>query len=43
MSTYLKEKPICLLEQLVVTKYPGDTVDILDREVGSLVYKHPEN
>ncbi|SNG12124.1 DNA alkylation repair enzyme, truncation [Streptococcus pneumoniae] len=30
------------LEQLVVTKSWWDTVDILDRVVGSLVYKHPE-
>ncbi|SNK87598.1 DNA alkylation repair enzyme, truncation [Streptococcus pneumoniae] len=42
MQSYLKETDLPKLEQLVVTKSWWDTVDILDRVVGSLVYKHPE-
>ncbi|TVW15680.1 DNA alkylation repair protein, partial [Streptococcus pneumoniae] len=40
--SYLKETDMTKLEQLVVTKSLWDTVDILDRVVGSLVYEHPE-
>nr|WP_150818586.1 DNA alkylation repair protein [Streptococcus pneumoniae] len=42
MQSYLKETDLPKLEQLVVTKSWWDTVDILDRVVGSLVYEHPE-
>nr|WP_180687853.1 DNA alkylation repair protein [Streptococcus pneumoniae] len=42
MQSYLKETDLPKLEQLVVTKSLWDTVDILDRVVGSLVYEHPE-
>nr|WP_308133132.1 DNA alkylation repair protein [Streptococcus pneumoniae] len=42
MQYYLKETDLPKLEQLVVTKSWWDTVDILDRVVGSLVYEHPE-
>ncbi|HES9897297.1 DNA alkylation repair protein [Streptococcus pneumoniae] len=42
MQSYLKETDLPKLEQLVVTKSWWDTVDILDRVVGSLVYKHAE-
>nr|WP_308215306.1 DNA alkylation repair protein [Streptococcus pneumoniae] len=42
MQSYLKETDLPKLEQLVVTKSWWETVDILDRVVGSLVYEHPE-
>ena len=42
MQSYLKETDLPKLEQLVVIKSLWDTVDILDRVVGSLVYEHPE-
>nr|WP_193307299.1 DNA alkylation repair protein [Streptococcus pneumoniae] len=42
MQSYLKETDLPKLEQLVVTKSWWDTVDILDRVVGSLVYEHSE-
>lgn len=42
MQSYLKETDLPKLEQLVVTKSWWDTVDILDRVVGSLVANHPE-
>ena len=42
MQSYLKDSDLPKLEQLVVTKSWWDTVDILDRVVGSLVYDKPE-
>ena len=42
MQSYLKDSDLPKLEQLVVTKSWWDTVDILDRIVGSLVYNKPE-
>ena len=42
MQTYLTESDLPKLERLVVTKSWWDTVDILDRVVGSLVYDKPE-
>ena len=42
MQSYLTENDLPKLERLVVTKSWWDTVDILDRVVGSLVYDHPE-
>lgn len=42
MQSYLTENDLPKLEQLVVTKSWWDTVDILDRVVGSLVYDRPE-
>ena len=42
MQSYLTENDLHKLERLVVTKSWWDTVDILDRVVGSLVYDHPE-
>ncbi|EPR90927.1 DNA alkylation repair protein [Streptococcus mitis 17/34] len=42
MQSYLKDSDFPKLEQLVVTKSWWDTVDILDRIVGSLVYDKPE-
>ena len=42
MQSYLTENDLPKLEWLVVTKSWWDTVDILDRVVGSLVYDHPE-
>ncbi len=42
MQSYLKDSDLPKLEQLVVTKSWWDTVDILDRIVGSLVYDKPE-
>ena len=42
MQSYLKDSDLPKLERLVVTKSWWDTVDILDRVVGSLVYDHPE-
>ena len=42
MQSYLKDSDLPKLEQLVVTKSWWDTVDILDRVVGSLVYNKPE-
>ena len=42
MQSYLKDSDLHKLERLVVTKSWWDTVDILDRVVGSLVYDHPE-
>lgn len=38
MQSYLRENDLPKLESLVVTKSWWDTVDILDRVVGSLVY-----
>ena len=42
MQSYLKDSDLPKLEQLVLTKSWWDTVDILDRVVGSLVYDKPE-
>ena len=42
MQSYLTENDLPNLERLVVTKSWWDTVDILDRVVGSLVANHPE-
>ena len=42
MQSYLTENDLPKLEQLVVTKSWWDTVDILDRVVGSLVYEKQE-
>ena len=42
MQFYLKDSDLPKLEQLVVTKSWWDTVDILDRVVGSLVYDKSE-
>ena len=42
MQSHLTENDLPKLERLVVTKSWWDTVDILDRVVGSLVYDHPE-
>ena len=42
MQFYLTENDLPKLERLVVTKSWWDTVDILDRVVGSLVYDKPE-
>jgi len=42
MQSYLTENDLPKLERLVVTKSWWDTVDILDRVVGSLVYDRPE-
>lgn len=42
MQSYLKDSDFPKLEQLVVTKSWWDTVDILDRVVGSLVYEKQE-
>ena len=42
MQSYLKETDLSKIERLVVTKSWWDTVDILDRVVGSLVYGKPE-
>ncbi|MCY7073071.1 MULTISPECIES: DNA alkylation repair protein [Streptococcus] len=42
MQTYLTESDLPKIEHLVVTKSWWDTVDILDRVVGSLVYDKPE-
>ena len=42
MQSYLTENDLPNLERLVVTKSWWDTVDILDRIVGSLVYGKPE-
>ena len=42
MQSDLKDSDLPKLEQLVVTKSWWDTVDILDRVVGSLVYNKPE-
>ena len=42
MQSYLKDSDLPKLERLVVTKSWWDTVDILDRVVGSLVYDKPE-
>lgn len=42
MQSYLKDSDLPKLEQLVVTKSWWDTVDILDRVVGSLVYEKQE-
>ena len=42
MQSYLKDSDLPKLERLVVTKSWWDTVDILDRIVGSLVYDKPE-
>ena len=42
MQSYLTESDLPKLERLVVTKSWWDTVDILDRVVGSLVANHPE-
>ena len=42
MQSYLTENDLPKLERLVVTKSWWDTVDILDRVVGSLVYGRPE-
>ena len=42
MQSYLKDSDLPKLEQLVVTKSWWDTVDILDRIVGSLVYDKQE-
>ena len=42
MQSYLTESDLPKLERLVVTKSCWDTVDILDRVVGSLVYDNPE-
>ena len=42
MQSYLEKDDLPKLERLVVTKSWWDTVDILDRVVGSLVANHPE-
>lgn len=42
MQSYLTKDDLPKLERLVVTKSWWDTVDILDRVVGSLVADHPE-
>ena len=42
MQSYLTENDLPKLEHLVVTKSWWDTVDILDRVVGSLVVDYPE-
>ena len=42
MQSYLTENDLPKLERLVVTKSWWDTVDILDRVVGSLVYEKQE-
>ena len=42
MQSYLTKDDLPKLERLVVTKSWWDTVDILDRVVGSLVYDKPE-
>ena len=42
MQSYLTESALPKIERLVVTKSWWDTVDILDRVVGSLVYAKPE-
>ena len=42
MQSYLTKDDLPELERLVVTKSWWDTVDILDRVVGSLVANHPE-
>ena len=42
MQSYLTKDDLPKLEHLVVTKSWWDTVDILDRVVGSLVYDKPE-
>ena len=42
MQSYLTESDLPKLERLVVTKSWWDTIDILDRVVGSLVYDNPE-
>ena len=42
MQSYLTENDLPKLERLVVTKSWWDTVDILDRVVGSLVADHSE-
>ena len=42
MQSYLTENDLPKLERLVVTKSWWDTVDILDRVVGSLVYDKQE-
>lgn len=42
MRSYLTKDDLPKLERLVVTKSWWDTVDILDRVVGSLVYDKPE-
>lgn len=42
MQSYLTENDLPKIERLVVTKSWWDTVDILDRVVGSLVYDKPE-
>jgi len=42
MQSYLTKDDLPELERLVVTKSWWDTVDILDRVVGSLVYDKPE-
>ena len=42
MQTYLTKDDLPKLERLVVTKSWWDTVDILDRVVGSLVADYPE-
>jgi len=42
MQSYLTENDLPKLERLIVTKSWWDTVDILDRVVGSLVYDKPE-
>ena len=42
MQSYLTENDLPKLERLVVTKSWWDTVDILDRVVGSLVYEQQE-
>ena len=42
MQSYLTKDDLPKLERLVVTKSWWDTVDILDRVVGSLVANHPE-
>ena len=42
MQSYLTKDDLSKLERLVVTKSWWDTVDILDRVVGNLVYGKPE-
>ena len=42
MQSYLTESDLPKLEHLVVTKSWWDTVDILDRVAGNLVYDKPE-
>ena len=42
MQSYLTKDDLPKLEHLIVTKSWWDTVDILDRVVGSLVYGKPE-